>query len=216
MYTRLSDRLSRYLALEHTTERRRLWHAAWMLQHDHDRSVSRLDGARGYWASLDNTIVVYSTDNGPEHSAPGLHGAHHPVPRRKDDHLRGRRARASCVVRWPGKIPAGTEAQRDPGPPWTSTPPSPPPPANPTMSPAKVLEGDTSSRIDGVNNLDYWMGKAEKSSRTHIFHYYESKLTAVRMGPWKFHFSTKEDYYANVVPRTVPLVFNVRMDPYES
>ena len=39
---------------------------------------------------------------------------------------------------------------------------------------------------------------------------------AVRMGPWKFHFSTKEDYYANVIPRTVPLVFNIRMDPFES
>ena len=36
------------------------------------------------------------------------------------------------------------------------------------------------------------------------------------MGPWKFHFSTKEDYYANVIPCTVPLVFNIRMDPYEA
>jgi hypothetical protein len=70
--------------------------------------------------------------------------------------------------------------------------------------------------IDGVNNLPYWMGQEETSRRNHIFHYYESKLTAVRMGPWKFHFSTKEDYYANVIPRTVPLVFNIRMDPYES
>jgi hypothetical protein len=34
--------------------------------------------------------------------------------------------------------------------------------------------------------------------------------------PWKFHFSTKEDYYDNVIPRTVPLVFNIRMDPFES
>jgi len=55
----------------------------------------------------------------------------------------------------------------------------------------------------------------KSTARTHIFHYYESKLTAVRMGPWKFHFSTKEDYYANVIPRTVPLVFNIRADPYE-
>ena len=70
--------------------------------------------------------------------------------------------------------------------------------------------------IDGVNNLYYWMGDSDHSERNHIFHYYESKLTAVRMGPWKFHFSTKEDYYANVVPRTVPLVFNIRMDPFES
>ena len=36
------------------------------------------------------------------------------------------------------------------------------------------------------------------------------------MGPWKFHFSTKENYYANVIPRTVPLVFNIRMDPFET
>jgi arylsulfatase len=70
--------------------------------------------------------------------------------------------------------------------------------------------------IDGVNNLPYWRGETDQSERTHIFHYYESILTAVRMGPWKFHFSTKEDYYADVEPRTVPLVFNIRADPFES
>lgn len=70
--------------------------------------------------------------------------------------------------------------------------------------------------MDGVNNVPYWKGESDKSVRDHIFHYYEAKLTAVRMGPWKFHFSTKEDYYANVEPRTVPLVFNIRMDPFES
>ena len=36
------------------------------------------------------------------------------------------------------------------------------------------------------------------------------------MGPWKFLFSTKEDYYANLVPRTAPIVFNIRRDPFES
>jgi len=70
--------------------------------------------------------------------------------------------------------------------------------------------------IDGVNNLPYWKGESDHSARNHLFYYYESKLTAVRMGPWKFHFSTKEDYYANLVPRTAPLAFNLRMDPFES
>jgi len=82
-----------------------------------------------------------------------------------------------------------------------------------------VVEGmrrDKDQYIDGVNNLPYWTGESPKSARDHLFYYYESKLTAVRMGPWKFHFSTKEDYYANVIPRTVPLVFNIRMDPFES
>jgi len=34
------------------------------------------------------------------------------------------------------------------------------------------------------------------------------------MGPWKFHFSTKEDdYYANVIPRTIPLLFKCYLPP---
>lgn len=36
------------------------------------------------------------------------------------------------------------------------------------------------------------------------------------MGPWKFYFSTKEDYYDNLTPRTVALVYNIRMDPFEA
>jgi arylsulfatase len=56
--------------------------------------------------------------------------------------------------------------------------------------------------IDGVNNVDYWTGKAPESARNDFFYYYESKLTAVRVGPWKLHFSTKEDYYGRLTPRT--------------
>ena len=70
--------------------------------------------------------------------------------------------------------------------------------------------------IDGVNNLDYWKGNEQKSRRTHIFHHDEGRLTAVRMGPCKFRFSTKEGYHADVIPRTVPLVFDIEMDPFES
>jgi hypothetical protein len=70
--------------------------------------------------------------------------------------------------------------------------------------------------LDGVNNLAYWKGETPTSARNHVFHYYESTMMSVRMGPWKWHFDTKEDYYANVVPRTVPLIFNIRMDPFES
>lgn len=81
---------------------------------------------------------------------------------------------------------------------------------------AEKMMKEKKQYIDGVNNLPYWKGESDHSSRDHIFYYYESKLTAVRMGPWTFHFSTKEDYCANVVPRAVPLVFNIRMDPFES
>jgi C-terminal region of aryl-sulfatase len=49
-----------------------------------------------------------------------------------------------------------------------------------------------------------------------VFHYSEGKLTAMRLGPWKWHFATVEDYYGNIVGRSKPLVFNIRMDPFES
>jgi arylsulfatase len=70
--------------------------------------------------------------------------------------------------------------------------------------------------IDGVNNLDYWTGEAPQSARNHIFHYNESKLAAMRMGPWKWHFSTTENYYGTITGRSKPMVFNIRMDPFES
>ena len=45
--------------------------------------------------------------------------------------------------------------------------------------------------IDGVNNLPYWKGETDASARNSILYYFESQLTAVRMGPWKFHFALK-------------------------
>ncbi len=185
------------------------YHGAGMMQHDHDMGIV-LDWLDQHGLS-DDTIVVYSTDNGPEHSS-WPHGATTPFRGEKMTTYEGG-VRVPLMVRWPGEIPAGTklsgiQAHQD---------------LFTTLSAAagvpdvaeKVMK-EKKQYIDGINNLNYWMGEQAGSNRDHIFHYYESKLTAVRMGPWKFHFSTKEDYYANVIPRTVPLVFNIRMDPYES
>ena len=70
--------------------------------------------------------------------------------------------------------------------------------------------------IDGVDNLAYWEGKSDKSARNHIFHYFEGQLSAVRVGPWKFHFAVAEHYYDNLKPLAKPRVFNLRADPFES
>ncbi len=206
LYTRVGDEWIR--KVEKITSEADL-HGAGMLQHDHDIGLV-LD-----WLDeqglTENTIVVYSTDNGPEHSS-WPHGATTPFRGEKMTTYEGG-VRVPMMARWPGRIPAGTKLNGIQGHQDVFT----------TLAAAAGVP-DVAERImqqkqqfiDGVNNLDYWTGEAAASNRDHIFHYYESKLTAVRMGPWKFHFSTKEDYYANVVPRTVPLVFNIRMDPYES
>lgn len=206
LYTRLNEEW-RYAAEEYTSEAD--FYGSGMLQHDHDIGMV-LD-----WLDeqglTDNTIVWYSTDNGPEHAS-WPHGGTSPFRGEKMTTYEGG-VRVPSMVRWPGhlepgRILNGIQGHQDM---FTSLAAA----AGIEDVAAEVME-EKQQYIDGVNNLAYWTGDEEKSRRTHIFHYYEGKLTAVRMGPWKFHFSTKEDYYANLIPRTVPLVFNIRMDPFES
>jgi hypothetical protein len=70
--------------------------------------------------------------------------------------------------------------------------------------------------LDGVNNLDYWKGKSAVSNRDSFLYYYESDIKAVRVGPWKLHFATSENYYDVYQPQKFPIIFNLRMDPFES
>ena len=206
LYTRVEDKWLREVE-KYTSEID--YHGAGMLQHDYDMGV--LLAALEEMGLDENTIIVYSTDNGPEHAS-WPHGATTPFRGEKMTTYEGG-VRVPCMVRWPGQIKPGTKLNGIQGHQDLFT----------TLSKAagiddvaKQVMKEKNQYIDGIDNLDYWTGKSQNSNRNHIFHYYESKLTAMRMGPWKFHFSTKEDYYANVVPRTVPLVFNIRMDPYES
>lgn len=206
LYTRLNDQW-RYAAEEYTSEAD--FHGSGMLQHDHDVGVV-LDKLEELGLA-DDTIIWYSTDNGPEHTT-WPYGATTPFRGEKMTTYEGG-VRVASMLRWPaglpkGKVLNGIQAHQD---------------MFTTLSAAAgvgdiktKMEQEKKQFLDGVDNLAYWKGDAPTSGRDHIFHYYESKLTAVRMAPWKFHFSTKEDYYADVLPRTVPLVFNIRMDPFES
>jgi arylsulfatase A-like enzyme len=206
LYTRLNDEW-RYAAEKYTSEAD--LHGSGMLQHDHDVGVV-LDFLRDNGLE-DDTIVWYSTDNGPEHSS-WPHGGTTPFRGEKMTTYEGG-VRVLSMLRWPGVVKPGEvlngiQAHQD----MFTTLAA----AAGVTNVAEKFKNEKEQYIDGLNNLDYWVGKSQASARDHIFYYYESKLTAVRMGPWKFHFSTKEDYYANVIPRTVPLVFNIRMDPFES
>lgn len=206
LYTRLSDE-SRYLAETYTFEGD--FHGSGMIEHDNQVGdvLDFLDQS----GLAENTIVWYSTDNGPEHSS-WPYGGTTPFRGEKMTTYEGG-VRVPSMIRWPGVLPEGAvlngmQAHQDM---FTTLAV-----AAGVEDPASQVMEQKNQYIDGLNNLPYWLGEEERSARNHIFHYYESKLTAVRMGPWKFHFSTKEDYYANVIPRTVPLVFNIRSDPYEA
>ncbi len=206
MYTRLSDE-SRYLAAEHTTEHD--VYGSGLIEHD--QQIGELLDALEEMGVLDNTIVVYSTDNGPEHSA-RLHGGTTPFRGEKMTTYEGG-VRVPMMVRWPGKIPAGTvlsgiQAHMDI---YTTLAAA---AGEPDI--AEKVEKEYKQPIDGVNNLDYWMGKTDESARDHFFYYYESSIKAVRYKQWKLHFETSEHYYDTYEKQKFPIFYNVRMDPFES
>ncbi|MFC6351953.1 MULTISPECIES: arylsulfatase [Stenotrophomonas] len=206
LYTRLDEKW-RYAAEKYTSEYD--LHGSGMLQHDHDIGLI-LDQLKSMGLD-ENTIVVYTTDNGPEHSS-WPHGATTPFRGEKMSTYEGG-VRVPALVKWPGHIAPhqtlnGIQGHQD----LFTTLAA----AAGVPDVAKKMMAEKKQYIDGVNNLPYWTGASSESARNSILYYYEDKLTAIRIGPWKFHFSTKEDYYANVVPQTVPDVYNLRADPFES
>ncbi len=180
---------------------------------EHDGHVGELLDYMDELGIADNTIVIYTTDNGPEQST---------FPHAGVTMFRGEKMttyegglRAPFLVKWPNHIPAGSvrngiSSHED---------------VLPTIM-AAIGEDDINEQlkkgkygykvhIDGVNNLDYWTGKTDKSARNHLFYYYETGLTAIRVGPWKMHFATKERYFDDMVKHTMPQLFNLRKDPFE-
>ena len=206
MYTRLSDE-HRYLAAPYTTE-----HDAYgsgMIEHD--MQIGELLDGLEKLGVLDNTIIIYSTDNGPEHSAK-LHGGTTPFRGEKMTTYEGG-VRVPMIVRWPGHVPAdtvltGIQAHMDI---FTTL-------AAAAGEPDVVekMKVERKQFIDGVNNLDYWTGETDQSARDNFIYYHESTIRAVRYAQWKLHFETSENYYAPYVKQKFPVVFNIHLDPFES
>ncbi len=206
LYVHLDDKW-RYAAEDFTSEADKA--GSGVIKHDHTvGEVLKFLDDNGL---ADNTIVWYSTDNGPEHSS-WPDGQTTPFRGEKMSTYEGG-VRVISLLRWPGvvkpgQVLGGIQCHQDM---FTSLGV-----AAGVKDPAAWFMQKKKQFIDGVDNTPYWRGEAKDSARDHLFLYYEAKLTAVRMGNWKWHFATKENYYANVVPLTVPKVFNIHADPYES
>lgn len=206
MYTRLSEK-NKYLAADITTE-----HDAYGSGViEHDMQIGELLANMEKLGVLDNTIIVYSTDNGPEHSAK-LHGGTTPFRGEKMTTYEGG-VRVPMMVRWPGKIPAGQQlngiqSHMDI---FTTLAAA---AGEPNV--AAKMKQERKQYIDGVNNLDYWLAKTNESARDNFIYYHESTVRAIRYKQWKLHFETSEDYYDHYEKQKFPLFFNLRLDPFES
>jgi arylsulfatase len=186
---------------------------------EHDEQVGMLLKKLEELGVADNTIVVYSTDNGNELMF-WPDGGYSPFRGEKGTSWEGG-FRVPCLVKWPGHIKPGTELngiQSHEDLFVTLAAAAGMPNLKEELLTGKKM-GDMTYKVhlDGFNQIDYWTGKTDKSARRAFFYYDETDLMAVRVDGWKMHIGVKpegiwwdEKYYPSV-----PYVFNLLMDPME-
>ena len=191
---------------------------------DHDRHVGRVLDTLDELGIAEDTIFLYSTDNGPHMNA-WPDAAITPFRSEKNTNWEGA-FRVPELIRWPGKIEAGSVsneivAHLD----WLPTLVAAGGDANVKE---KLLEGhkvgDKTFRVhlDGENLLPYLTGEVDRSPRQSFFYFSDDgDLVAMRYDNWKLQFmqqrlpGTLAVWVEPFVATRAPLLFNLRTDPYE-
>lgn len=202
IYTHLKPE-SRYLAEPHSSEFD--IYGSGMIEHD--AHVGQLLNLLETLEIAENTIVVYTTDNGAM-AAWFPDGGATPFRGEKATTWEGG-VRVPMLVRWPAKIKAGSvsngiQTHED----LFTTLAS----AAGMKNVVEKLRKENQVCIDGVDNLKHWTEGAP-SKRNSVIYYNENDLTAVRIGNWKSHIMTREGFFD--YQKQSSLVFNLRMDPFE-
>ena len=174
---------------------------------------------------LDNTIVVFTTDNGAEAFKPSRTAAPRPFKAGKLNTWEGG-MRAPCVIRWPGHIKPGTIfndifASLDWLPTFVEIAGGPKGNALNEQIMAGKYKGIVKTKLDGVNQIDYLTGKSEKSARDTFFYYSRSHPSAVRYKNWKMYFAIAPATAAGFIIPGVQTHFaagvvNIKRDPFET
>jgi arylsulfatase len=190
---------------------------------EHDADVGRMLDLLDELGVTDNTIVMYSTDNGAEEMT-WPDGGTTPFRGEKNTTFDGG-FRVPCLWRWPGVIEPGTidnaiGAHED---------------CLPTLLAAagqpdikqQLLDGlEVGNRtykvhLDGYNLLPSWSGEAADSPRREFFYWTDDgDLAALRYNDWKIHFMEQrgegiEVWQEPFVPLRFPKLMNLRSDPFE-
>ena len=192
---------------------------------EHDMHVGELLDTLDRLGIADNTIVHYSTDNGP-HMNTWPDAAMTPFRGEKNTNWEGG-WRVPSAVRWPGNIEAGTVSNAimhhmDWLPTFLAA-------AGTDDIKERLMEGGVRAigrrykvHLDGYNFLPYLTGETDQGPRNEIFYFSDDgDLTALRYNDWKMIFmeqrveATLQAWAEPFVPLRVPLIFNLRRDPYE-
>lgn len=186
---------------------------------EHDELIGKILQKIKDLGQEENTIVIYSTDNGNELMY-WPDGGYSPFRGEKGTTWEGG-VRVPCLIKWPGHIPAGTYSngiQNHEDLYVTLAAAAGLPNLKEELLTGKKLGATTfKAHLDGYNNLDLWTGKTDKSARREIFYYDESDLMAVRVDGWKMHIGVKHNgsWFDEKSYPSVPYIVNLLMDPME-
>ena len=156
----------------------------------------------------DNTIVIFAADNGaedPENGGGLMSGWTGPWAGTYFTALEGG-LRAPCVIRWPGRIPAGRRSNEivhivD---------------LFPTLANMAGLDAPTDRPMDGVDQSDFLLGESEKSNREGFAIFVGETLYGAKWRNWKVHLVWQETKYSTQQAfSTVPKVVDLVTDPRE-
>ncbi len=191
---------------------------------EHDAHIGEFLDQLDELGIADNTIVFYSTDNGPHYNT-WPDAAATPFFGEKNTNWEGG-WRVPAMVRWPGKIPADSVSNEimhhmDWLPTFLAA-------AGEADVKDKLLKGHRAIgrrykvHLDGYNFLPHLTGEEEVGPRREIFYFSDDgDLTALRYNDWKLIFMEQKEYSTlrawiePFTPLRVPLIFNLRRDPYE-
>jgi arylsulfatase len=151
----------------------------------------------------DNTVVIWLSDNGPEYFYPH-HGTAGPWRGNYFTAWEGS-LRAPFLIRWPDKIKAGSVSNEiihvvD---------------LLPTLGRIAGYKVPSDRIVDGVDQLDFFIGRQEKSNREGFIVYNNDDVYGYKWRNWKMHLIELENMNSNPMPLNVPRVYNLITDPKE-
>ena len=190
---------------------------------EHDGMVGQLLDKIDQLGIADNTIVMYSTDNGAEEMG-WPDGGVTPFRGEKDTNWEGG-WRVPCFIRWPGVIKPGTVnneifAHNDMLPTLVAA-------AGEPNVVDKLKQGYKAGNktfkvhIDGYNLQPFWKGEVKENPRKGFLYWSDDgDLMALRYGNWKIHFMVQRAHGFHVwaeplVSLRVPWLVNLRSNPFE-
>lgn len=190
---------------------------------EHDGHVGQLLAKLDELGIADNTIVMYSTDNGPHYNQ-WPDAAITPFRGEKNTNWEGG-FRVPAMVRWPGHIKPGgisntTMSHLD----WVPTLMA---AVGDTEIKAKLKKGHRAAgksfkvHLDGYNFLPHLTGAADRGPRREFFYFSDDGvLTAARIDDWKLVFAEQRAQRFDVwrdpfVTLRIPKIFHLRRDPFE-